>query len=98
MSDVYDPPCDPGPIQYPKPDWRLETPKRKRQFGELIILEGAEQSDGAGGQSRGDFVADAGSDPGADDTWLGVFHRRMKARMGPAAANTATARKLATIL
>jgi transposase len=35
---------------------------------------------------------------GRTDTWLGVFHRRMKARMGPAAANTATARKLATIL
>jgi len=35
---------------------------------------------------------------GRTDTWLGVFHRRMKARLGPAAANTATARKLATIL
>jgi hypothetical protein len=35
---------------------------------------------------------------GRTDTWLGVFHRRMKARMGPAAANTATARKLAMIL
>jgi hypothetical protein len=35
---------------------------------------------------------------GRTDTWLGAFHRRMKARMGPAAANTATARKLATIL
>ena len=35
---------------------------------------------------------------GRTDTWLGVFHRRMKGRMGPAAANTATARKLATIL
>jgi transposase len=35
---------------------------------------------------------------GRTDTWLGVFHRRMKARIGPAAANTATARKLATIL
>lgn len=32
------------------------------------------------------------------DTWLGSFHRRMKARLGPAAANTATARKLATII
>jgi transposase len=32
------------------------------------------------------------------DTWLGSFHRRMKARLGPAAANTATARKLATIV
>jgi len=35
---------------------------------------------------------------GRTDTWLGGFHRRMKARMGPAAANTATARKLATIV
>jgi len=35
---------------------------------------------------------------GRTDTWLGVFHRRMKARLGPAAANTATAHKLATIL
>ena len=35
---------------------------------------------------------------GRTDTWLGSFHRRMKARLGPAAANTATARKLATIL
>jgi transposase len=26
---------------------------------------------------------------GRTDTWLGSFHRRMKARMGPAAANTA---------
>lgn len=35
---------------------------------------------------------------GRTDTWLGAFHRRMKARIGPAAANTATARKLATLL
>ncbi len=35
---------------------------------------------------------------GRTDTWLGSFHRRMKARIGPAAANTATARKLATIV
>jgi transposase len=35
---------------------------------------------------------------GRTDTWLGSFHRRMKARMGPAAANTATARKLATVI
>jgi transposase len=35
---------------------------------------------------------------GRTDTWMGVFHRRMRARIGPAAANTATARKLATIL
>ena len=35
---------------------------------------------------------------GRSDTWLGVFHRRMRARLGPAAANTATARKLACII
>jgi len=32
---------------------------------------------------------------GRSDTWLGIFHRRMRGRLGPAAANTATARKLA---
>ena len=35
---------------------------------------------------------------GRTESWLGVFHRRMKARLGPAAANTATAHKLATII
>jgi transposase len=35
---------------------------------------------------------------GKTDTWIGSFHRRMKSRLGPAAANTATARKLATIV
>ena len=35
---------------------------------------------------------------GRSDTWLGSFHRRMKSRLGPAAANTATARKLACLL
>jgi transposase len=35
---------------------------------------------------------------GRTQTWLGVFHRRMRARLGPAAANTATARKLACII
>ena len=35
---------------------------------------------------------------GRSDTWLGVFHRRMKARLGPAGANTATARKLACLI
>ena len=35
---------------------------------------------------------------GRTDTWLGIFHRRMKARLGPAGANTATARKLACII
>lgn len=32
------------------------------------------------------------------DTWLGSFYRRMRSRMGPAGAVTATARKLATIV
>ena len=32
------------------------------------------------------------------DTWLGVFHRRMKARLGHPAAITATAHKLATVV
>jgi len=32
------------------------------------------------------------------DTWLGSHHRRMRARLGPAAANTASARKIATIV
>ncbi len=35
---------------------------------------------------------------GRTETWLGVYHRRMRGRMGPAAANTATARKLATLV
>ena len=35
---------------------------------------------------------------GRTDTWLGIYHRRMRSRVGPAAANTATARKLATIV
>jgi len=35
---------------------------------------------------------------GRSDSWLGVFHRRMKARLGPAGANTATARKLACLV
>lgn len=35
---------------------------------------------------------------GRSDTWLGIFHRRMRARIGPAAANTATARKLACMI
>jgi len=35
---------------------------------------------------------------GRTDTWLGVFHRRMKARLGPAGANTATAHKLAVLI
>ena len=35
---------------------------------------------------------------GRTDTWLGSYHRRMKARLGPAGANTATAHKLAIII
>ena len=35
---------------------------------------------------------------GRSDTWLGSFHRRMKARLGPAGANTATAHKLAGLI
>jgi hypothetical protein len=35
---------------------------------------------------------------GRSETWLGIFHRRMKARLGPAGANTATARKLASVI
>jgi len=35
---------------------------------------------------------------GKTETWLGIFHRRMRARLGPAGANTATARKLACLV
>lgn len=35
---------------------------------------------------------------GRSDTWLGSFHRRMRARLGPAGANTATAHKLACLI
>jgi transposase len=35
---------------------------------------------------------------GKTDTWLGDFHRRMRGRLGPAGANTATARKLACLI
>ena len=35
---------------------------------------------------------------GKTDTWMGIFHRRMRARLGPAGANTATARKLAALV
>ena len=35
---------------------------------------------------------------GKTDTWLGIFHRRMKSRLGAAGANTATARKLACLI
>ncbi len=39
-----------------------------------------------------------GPSVGQTDTWLGIFHRRMRARLGPAGANTATARKLACLI
>ena len=32
------------------------------------------------------------------DTWLGVFHRRMRSRLGPPAAITATAHKIAILV
>jgi len=35
---------------------------------------------------------------GRSDSWLGSFHRRMRARLGPAGANTATAHKLAALV
>jgi transposase len=35
---------------------------------------------------------------GRSETWLGSFPRRMRARLGPAGANTATAHKLATLI
>jgi len=35
---------------------------------------------------------------GKSDTWLGSFHRRLRSRLGPASANTATAHKLACLL
>jgi hypothetical protein len=35
---------------------------------------------------------------GETDTWLGSFHRRMRAKLGPAGANTATARKIGTVV
>ncbi len=35
---------------------------------------------------------------GKTDTWLGIFHRRIRARLGPAGANTATARKVACLV
>ncbi len=35
---------------------------------------------------------------GKTDCWLGIFHRRMRGRLGPAGANTATARKLACLV
>jgi transposase len=35
---------------------------------------------------------------GRSETWLGSFHRRMRARLGPAGANTATAHKLAGLI
>jgi transposase len=44
------------------------------------------------------FLRMVGPAVGRTDTWLGYFHRRMRARLGPAGANTATARKLACMI
>jgi hypothetical protein len=44
------------------------------------------------------FLRMVGPAVGRTDTWLGSFHRRMRARLGPAGANTATARKLACMI
>lgn len=44
------------------------------------------------------FLRMVGPAVGRTDTALGHFHRRMRARLGPAGANTATARKLACMI
>ncbi len=44
------------------------------------------------------FLRLVGPAVGRSDTWLGSFHRRMRSRLGPAGANTATARKLACMI
>lgn len=44
------------------------------------------------------FLRMVGPAVGRTDTALGHFHRRMRARLGPAGANTATARKLACLI
>jgi transposase len=44
------------------------------------------------------FLRMVGPAVGRTDTVLGCFHRRMRARLGPAGANTATARKLACMI
>jgi transposase len=44
------------------------------------------------------FLRMVGPAVGRTDTYLGCFHRRMRARLGPAGANTATARKLACMI
>lgn len=44
------------------------------------------------------FLRLLGPAVGRTDTWLGGFHRRMRARLGPAGADTATARKLACMI
>jgi transposase len=44
------------------------------------------------------FLRMVGPAVGRTDTFLGYFHRRMRARLGPAGANTATARKLACMI
>jgi transposase len=44
------------------------------------------------------FLRMVGPAVGRTETVLGCFHRRMRARLGPAGANTATARKLACLI
>ena len=44
------------------------------------------------------FLRMVGPAVGRTNTFLGCFHRRMRARLGPAGANTATARKLACMI
>lgn len=44
------------------------------------------------------FLRMVGPAVGRTDTYLGAFHRRMRARLGPAGANTATAHKLACMI
>lgn len=44
------------------------------------------------------LLRNLGPSIGKTDTWLGIFHRRIRARLGPAGANTATARKLACLV
>ena len=44
------------------------------------------------------FLRMVGPAVGRSDTYLGSFHRRMRARLGPAGANTATAHKLACMI
>lgn len=44
------------------------------------------------------FLKNVAPAVGRTNTWLGSFHRRMRSRLGPAGANTATAHKLACLI